>query len=337
MKRSYFSTFAHDFSTVSSEVIGNMLQRVEKGEKVVPRMDEEQQVWWLMKEVNLITSKVPGSSAARVSMRNEIRALTITHGMPSFYITINPADTHNPIVKFLSGENIDIDNMLDGEIPNVWEQSCLVSTNPALGARFFNLYLKAFLRVVLGYDEGEGNVEGGVLGKVKAHYGCVEAQGRGSLHCHMLVWIEGALNPNEIQEKVLKDENWARELLAYLDDTITNVVPEDPLPSACATIDKRDPCTLCGANLDDCNVQRRLAARGKDISRLAERVQRHHHTHTCYKHYKPGEPRTCHFDLSEVNFWAESKVDPEMGSVHLRCLDGLVNNFNVTMLVSGIL
>lgn len=165
-------------------------------------------MWRLMKEVNLVTSKVPGSSAARVLMRNEIRALTMAHGMPSFYITVNPADTHNPVMKFLSGEDIAIDNMLEGDIPNVWEQSQLVLSNPALGARFFNLYLKAFLRVILGCREDGQNAEGGVLGVVKAHYGCVEAQGRGSLHCQMLVWIDGALNPNKIREKVMKDENW---------------------------------------------------------------------------------------------------------------------------------
>lgn len=31
---------------------------------------------------------------------------------------------------------------------------------------------------------------------VKAYYGCVEAQGGGTLHCHMLVWVEGGLNPD---------------------------------------------------------------------------------------------------------------------------------------------
>ena len=332
VKKWYFSKFAHDLAKVSSEVIGEMLLRIEKGEKVVPRTEEEQRVWRLMKEVNLVTSKVPGSSAARVSMRNEIRALTMTHGMPSFYITVNPADTHNPVVKFLSGEDIEIDNMLEGDIPNVWEQSRLVSSNPALGARFFNLYLKAFLRVILGCREDGLNAEGGVLGVVKAHYGCVEAQGRGSLHCHMLVWIDGALNPNEIREKVMKDEDWGRKLLAYLDDTVTNVVPEDPLPGVDGALDEKDPCTLRGANLDNGDVRQRLAARGKDVSRLAERVQRHRHTHTCYKHHKTGEAKTCRFELSEDNYRGESIIDQETGSVQLRCLDGLVNNFNMTML-----
>jgi hypothetical protein len=214
VKKNYFSRFAKEFSSVSSEGIGAILEQLERGERVVAKTIEEKRVLTLMKEVNLVTSKVPGSSAACVAMRNEIRALTLTHRMPSFYITINPADTHNPVVKFLAGAEIDIDKMLEHEIPNFWEQSLLVSSNPTVGAKFFNVYLKAFLKTVLGYSEDEVNVEGGILGTVKAHYGCVEAQGRGSLHCHMLVWIEGALNPNEIREKVMADLNWGQRLLA---------------------------------------------------------------------------------------------------------------------------
>ena len=46
------------------------------GEKVV--MD-------LMKEVNAITSKVSGSPAFRVNMRNEIRGLNHVFGLASFF------------------------------------------------------------------------------------------------------------------------------------------------------------------------------------------------------------------------------------------------------------
>jgi hypothetical protein len=332
VKRSSFSRFAKEFSSVSSDAIGDILRQIEKGERVVAQTDEERRVLRLMKEVNLVTSKVPGSSSSRVCMRNEIRALTMAHGMPSFYVTVNPADTHNPIVKFLAGGDIDIDKMLEHEIPNFWEQSLLVSSNPVIGARFFNIYLKAFLRVVLGHNENEVNLDGGILGTVKAHYGCVEAQGRGSLHCHMLIWIEGALNPNKIRERVMKDLSWGQRLLEYLDDTLTNVIPADPVPDTCGPLDGKDPCTLRGADLDTEDVQLRLASRMKDIHRLAERVQRHRHTHTCYKYYKPGEARTCRFDLKEDNVRLDSCINPETGNVSLRCLDGLVNNFNITML-----
>jgi hypothetical protein len=43
-------------------------------------------------------------------------------GLPSFYITINPADVFNPIVKFLAGAEIDSDALLPEDIPNYWDQ-----------------------------------------------------------------------------------------------------------------------------------------------------------------------------------------------------------------------
>ena len=332
VKRASFTHFAKSFSSVSSDAIGQVLARLENGEGATAHTEEERKVLKLMKEVNLVTAKVPGSSAARVAMRNEIRALTMTHGMPSFYVTINPADAHNPVVKFLAGADIDIDKMLLDQVPNYWEQAILISSNPAVGAKFFNTYLKAFLRAVLGCMDEDLNVDGGILGTVKAHYGCVEAQGRGSLHCHMLIWIEGALNPNEIRDKVMNDAEWGKRLLDYLDDTITNIVPNDPLPDAKSPWDGKDPCTLRGVDLDIGDVQERLALRARDVSNLAERVQRHRHSHTCYKYYKAGDARTCRFDLKEENFRAESHIDTDNGQISLRCLDGLVNNFNTTML-----
>ena len=317
VKRATFSQFTKRFSSVSSDAVGNILGRIEKGDKVSASTDEEQKVLRLMKEVNLVTAKVPGSSAARVAMRNEIRALTLTHGMPSFYITINPADAHNPIVKFLAGADIDIDSLLPDDVPSYWDQSKIIAANPVIGANFFNTYLKAFIKTVLGVKGDSLNEVGGILGTVKAHYGCVEAQGRGSLHCHMLVWIEGALNPNEIRNKVMSDPAWGKDLLNYLDDTITNVVPEDPIPNVPALSDEKDPCALRGIDLNMENTSDRLALRMKDVSRLAERVQRHQHSHTCYKYYKPGEERTCRFDLKEENFCAESSIDSETGQISL--------------------
>lgn len=44
----------------------------------------------------------------------------------------------------------------------------------------------------------------GVLGRVKAYYGVVEAQGRGSLHVHMLLWLENAPSPSDMLSRLDK-------------------------------------------------------------------------------------------------------------------------------------
>ncbi|KAJ7851173.1 hypothetical protein B0H14DRAFT_3085829 [Mycena olivaceomarginata] len=54
---------------------------------------------------------------------------------------------------------------------------------------------------------------------------------------------------------------------------------------------------------------------------------------TCFKYWHgPPEQKTCRFDLHEDNFRAISCFDPETGEIQLRCLNGLVNNFNATMI-----
>ena len=132
-----------------------------------------------MQDVRVINKHVPGSSAARVEMCNQIRAMITKFGTPTFFITINSADVYNSLVKFLAGSDIDIDRLLPDQVPNYWEQAILIAR--AIAAKFFNIYMKAFIHTLLGYHAEDKNLEGGALGVVKGYYGCVEAQGRGSL------------------------------------------------------------------------------------------------------------------------------------------------------------
>lgn len=101
---------------------------------------------------------------------------------------------------------IDIDNMLEEDVPRYWDQALLIAKNPIIGAWFFNIIMKAFIKSVLGFDPSHCSLDSGVLGVVKGYYGCVKSQGCGTLHCHMLVWVEGGLNLNEIRDKVMKEE-----------------------------------------------------------------------------------------------------------------------------------
>ncbi|KAJ6617732.1 hypothetical protein B0H10DRAFT_1796765, partial [Mycena sp. CBHHK59/15] len=155
VKRANFVSVASQFASVSPEVVKTVSERVANGESAVPKNAEERKVLNLLKQVNGVAASVPGSSAARaifnhilpalVAMWNEIRGLMIEKGLPSFYITINPAHVINPIVKFLAGAEIDIDALLPEEIPNYWDQSVLVAKNPGIAAQFFDLYMKGFI------------------------------------------------------------------------------------------------------------------------------------------------------------------------------------------------
>ncbi|KAJ7336734.1 hypothetical protein DFH08DRAFT_627897, partial [Mycena albidolilacea] len=99
VKQAKFTSVASQFANVSPTVVKEVSKCVAKGESIIPRNKEECKVLKLLKQVNDVTSLVSRSSAARVAMRNEIKGLMIEKELPSFYITINPADVYSPIVK----------------------------------------------------------------------------------------------------------------------------------------------------------------------------------------------------------------------------------------------
>ena len=71
----------------------------------------------------------------------------------------------------------------------------------------------------------------------------------------------------------------------------------------------------------------------KDSYHLVKCCQVHKHSKTCYKYWKgPPNPKEFRFDLDENNICPETSFDMESGEICFRCLDGLVNNFNDTIL-----
>ncbi|KAJ6609359.1 hypothetical protein B0H10DRAFT_1813899 [Mycena sp. CBHHK59/15] len=81
-----------------------------------------------------------------------------------------------------------------------------------------------FTNVFLGFKR---ECKRGVFGRVKHYYGVFEAQNRGSLHLHILIWLEGALSPKLIQEKATADAFFKQQLFAWLESIIKHDLPSD--------------------------------------------------------------------------------------------------------------
>ncbi|KAJ3915078.1 hypothetical protein F5877DRAFT_49249, partial [Lentinula edodes] len=227
--------------------------------------------------------------------------------------------------------------MLPQDVPEYWDQALLIARNPVIAAKFFNVYLNAFIHDLLGYDANCSDMTGGVLGLVKGYYGCIEAQGRGTLHCHMMIWLEGGLNPNEIRQRAIADphSDFCRRLIAFLDDTISNHIPENDSLDVHVPSDDFHPCSVRGTQMKGCSNYEADPSKAvrKDLRNLVQSCQVHKHTATCYKYCKGNStPKECRFGLHESNVVPESIFDENTGELNLRCLDGLVNNFNETIL-----
>ena len=324
-KRRNFESVASRFAKLDDFAIHAISEKIASGNNVSACNEQERQVLDLMQHVNAVSSHIQGSAASKIKQRSELKALMIDQGLPSFYLTINPSDVHNPLVRFLAGSEINVDTVLPSDYDN-YTQSMLVSANPFATAKFFNLYINAFIKALLAYEPNLFKRENGILRKVKAYYGCVEAQGRGTLHCHMLIWVEGGLNPDQIKQRVLdNDKEFMERLIDFLNDTISNCVPPDvdldlPTYHPCSV---RLPPVPPNSDIADSYIQR-------DRHLLALKCQYHRHSATCYKY----DIHSCRFDMHEDNFRPISFFDPVTGELTLRCLDGLVNNFNTTILDS---
>ena len=125
-------------------------------------------------------------------MRNEICSLISFQGAPSWYITLSPADNKHPISLYYADTQEEFTPVLQSKS----KKDSLIADNPVASARFFHFMIQAFIKHVLGVDADHP----GIYGDTSLYYGTVKQQGHLTLHLYMLLWIKGALTPQEIRD-----------------------------------------------------------------------------------------------------------------------------------------
>ena len=127
---------------------------------------------------------------------------------------------------YFAGVNLNLDNVFESVSLSRVERAHVVAKHPVAIARFFDKLIQTIIDTlsidILSYMHflhGKSLVLGGVLGPVRGHYGTVENQGRGSLHLHMLIWLDVNMRPSELRSSV-KDECFRKNLIKYLEDII---------------------------------------------------------------------------------------------------------------------
>jgi hypothetical protein len=157
----------------------------------------------LRRNLSAARAKVMGTDESRIKVRSLIWGMCIKKCPPSIWLTINPADTQDPIAQVLCGQDFDLDNFTAfDEKPS----SVAIAADPFASARFFHLVVQAVLQALLGikgfHHARAVERETGVLGIVEGYIGTVEAQGRGTLHLHMVLWLKGAVTTDTMRERL---------------------------------------------------------------------------------------------------------------------------------------
>ncbi|KIJ47099.1 hypothetical protein M422DRAFT_134034, partial [Sphaerobolus stellatus SS14] len=135
--------------------------------------ESEQAAVDIMKYVNFISSHISGSRAEIKCMREEIRAIIRSRGLPHLFVTIDPADFFNPIAQFLAGKDINLDEFFHRLHANSesFFRGKTIAKNPVAGAKAFKLLINGFLDILLGYNRPD---KVGIFGQVNSYYGVVE-------------------------------------------------------------------------------------------------------------------------------------------------------------------
>jgi len=60
----------------------------------------------------------------------------------------------------------------------------------------------------------------GLLGRIASYFGVVEAQGRGSLHVHMLIWLDDTPNCNDMQSLLQSNAAFRSRIQEYIRENI---------------------------------------------------------------------------------------------------------------------
>ncbi|RDB28920.1 ATP-dependent DNA helicase RRM3 [Hypsizygus marmoreus] len=208
----------------------------------------------LRKNITAVRGRIPGTDESRTAIRSKIWSTIVMHNPPNLWITINPPDTQDSIAQVMSGEDIDLDrfNALLG--PSATQRSINVASDPFASARYFHTIIRIVLEEMFGITVRRGhNIERreGIFGVVNSYIGTVEAQGRGSLHLHLLLWLKDSPTSNEMQS-ALSSEAFSEKMRNFIkaniradidgmDTSAVKAMPVVPEISYSRPIDPRKP------------------------------------------------------------------------------------------------
>ena len=170
---------------------------------------------------------VKWSRGERIRESSRINAMIQRYGPPSMMVTISPNATDEPLTVCIALRALGSEWK-----PRVlWEEKAaalrarrdLTEGAPATCAYFYNLFVKSAILHLFGVDidrKGEQCHDSrvGIFGQCRAAHGVTEAQGRGHLHLHMLLWL---LCGPLFFGRFLHDDDRRDEIVKYLDAVAT--------------------------------------------------------------------------------------------------------------------
>ena len=207
----------------------NLILRLTPAELVAASREETRGVPYsnlgvraLRKQLSALRTRVDGTDESRQSVRSKIWSTNLIHNPPNLWLTVNPSETHDPIAQVMTGAMIDLDKFCRTAGPDHEDRATNIAGDPYAAAKFFHFMIKTILEQLFGITKtGDGHIQRreGILGTVKSYIGTVEAQGRGTLHLHLLLWLTNAPSSADMQH-ALTHIDFRSKIQAYIKSVI---------------------------------------------------------------------------------------------------------------------
>ncbi|KAF9489760.1 hypothetical protein BDN71DRAFT_1435175 [Pleurotus eryngii] len=244
------------------------------------------------KHLTGLRAKVMGTDESWYSIRSQIWGCTLANGPPSLWLMINPSDINDPIAQALAGEDINLDDFVAEHGPDATTHSINITSDPFTASEFFHLTIKAMLEHLFSLSSDKRSSKArlkrkpGIVGTVKAYISTVEVQGRGMLHLHLLIWLEGASTAQEMTTALFTEEfcqkahTWiGQNISTDIGGLSTDTIDKLPYKNACFF--SRPP------DIDTDDYETKQKAR---LTMLARTLQVHVcKGHSCLRFYKGAE------------------------------------------------
>ena len=332
VKKSYFSKVVHNLISVSPEILNSLATRLENECSLSNLSVEEKNATNLLKYVNTIAARIPGSHASKILVRNEIRNYFGYFGLPQLFFTFNPNPAHSPIFQVMYGDlSVDLTSRFP-KLVSARERALRLAHDPVAAADFYRFSFECCFQYLLGWDfkKGKSTKEGGIFGHLRAFYGSSEYTERGNLHGHFLLWLDGGLNPADVHRHLSVDVEYQKQFFSFFDDIIWHHLPDIEMK-----VDKKFEPRMerppyppnYDAALDIIEEWESIFV--TEVKKCGEILQRHVCAPVCHKY---GNDSRCRF-LFPHEIVEASHFDSDTNSVILMCRDGTINNFNPYILV----
>jgi hypothetical protein len=211
------SSSLNSLRSITSQVIRDAAHLKNSGSYV----PEDHPAKPLMSAIRLVGSKT----------KYEILSTIISSAPPALYVTLD--HRHILAYKFANKtQSLDHRHILAYKFANKTQSLDLANLprslsedefrlrqaaqNPVGLAEFFQVLINQILKTLFG--GGQNNA--GIFGRMEHYYGMVEAQNRGTLHIHLVLWIQGTPNADTLYERLNTDNDFKTALFAYLDGII---------------------------------------------------------------------------------------------------------------------